>query len=663
MQEASFAPEEIPLFQSLTSGEINLLRERVHLRAFKPGVPLLEEGQDAPGLYVIRSGLLAAIVRDDAGRERELTRLGKGECVGEMALMTGEPCSATVCAITDTEAWFIERKDFVDLVDHCPGLWRNLGRILSQRLVRTSRHLAAQSLTNTVALTMACPEEEAGALAVAIAASLARQAGKRTLLVDGRGGSTRPASDFVPGKPAPSLWEVLHKRSLLREHEAAPDRANGLSGARVATLCDEGGRRPTEEESLTALEWLRPLYDYTLLLLPRPPADPWPILLDRVRSIVTIVAEEEVAGFLPWLDRLCRSSEAQGKAEVAIVAAGPPAASVKQAIEKRIGRPVRRIPKDSTRLQQMLREKVPLTETHPELPFSQGVDRLARHIGEMEVGLALSAGAAKGFAHIGVLRVLEDDAVPIDYIAGCSIGAIVGALYAGGISLEGIERRLQGADRKVIRWTLPLRAIWSDAGLKELLREPGPTLQFQELRIPFAAIATDLATGREVVLRDGLVWRAVQASVSIPGIFPPTVISDRYLVDGGLVNPVPTQTVRDMGADIVVAVDLMSLTAPAEVTEGSRGGSARVPRRRAPNLVEMVWRSNEIMQGEITARSAATADVTIQPTVGRSRWSDFSRRGRSFIAAGEEAARDALPELRRLLPFLAPSPGPGGTSQ
>lgn len=657
MEETPFALEEAPLFQSLTSGEIAFLRERVHLRSFKSGAWLLECGQDSPGLCVIRSGLVAVIVRDDAGLERELASLGKGECVGEMALMTGEPCSATVRAITDTEAWFIERRDFVDLVDHCPGLWHNLGRILSQRLVRTSRHLGAQPSTNIVALIVACPEEEAAALAVAIAASLAHHTGGRTLLVDARGGSVRPASDFAPGKPAPSLWNVLHNRSLLKEHETAPDRAGGSSGARVATLCDEDGHRPTDEESLTALEWLRPLYDYILLLLPRPSAEPWPVLLDRARSIVTVVAEQEVAGTLSWLDRLCRSPEAQGKVEVAIMGVQPLTSSVKQAVEERTGRPVRRIPKHGSLLQQMLREKARLTEARPELPFSVAIGRLARHIGEMEVGLVLGAGAAKGFAHLGVLRVFEENDVPIDYIAGCSIGALVGALYAGGMTLAEVEQRMQGADRKFIRWTLPFTSIWSDAGLRQLLREPGPTVEFQGLATPLAAIATDLATGREVVLRDGLVWRAVQASLSIPGIFPPTVIRGRYLVDGGLVNPVPTATVRDMGANIVVAVDLMSPTGQAKVTASPPRGSAR-PRRRAPNLVEMLWRSTEIMQGEITARSAATADVTIQPKVGRSRFSDFSHRGRKLVAAGEEAARAALPELRGLLPFLA---GPGGS--
>ena len=663
VQETSLALEEIPLFQSLTASEIASLRERTQLRSFKSGAVILECSQDSPGLYAIRSGLVSVIARDHAGLERELTCLGKGECIGEMAFMTGEPCSATVRAITDTEAWFIEGSDFADLVGRYPGLWQNLGRILSQRLARTSRHLATQPSTNTAALIVACPEDEAAALAIAVAASVARQTGKRTLLVDARGGSTRPASDFAPGKPAPSLWEVLHKRSLLREHEAPPDRANGLSGARVTTLGNEVGRRLTEEESVTALEWLRPFYDHVLLLLPRPSAELWPVLLDRSRSIVAVIAEEEVTDALPWLDDLCRASETSGKVEISIISASQPSSSVKRAIKQRFRRPLRHICKDSSLLRQMLREKVPLTEARPELPFSRSVDRLARHIGEMEVGLALGAGAAKGFAHIGVLRAFEENAVPVDFVAGCSIGAIVGALYAAGAPLPEIERRLQGADRKFIRWTVPLRAIWSDAGLRQVLQEPGLPRQFDDLAIPFAAVATDLATGCEVVLTEGLLSRAVQASVSVPGIFPPTFIADCCLVDGGLVNPVPTRTVRDMGANVVVAVDLMSPTAQADVTKGAPSNSTRASPRRPPNLVEMLWRSAEIMQGEITTRSAATADVTIQPKVGRSRWSDFSHRGRDFIAAGEKAARDALPELRCLLPFLTSSLGPGGSDR
>jgi CRP-like cAMP-binding protein len=268
MREPSADLSEAPLFECLTPGEIALLREKVHLRAFKPEACLLECGQDSPGLYVIRSGLVAVLLRSGGGQERQLARLGAGECVGDMALMTGEPCSATVRAMTDAEAWFIERDDFLNLVDHCPGLWRNLGRIMSQRLVRASRHVAAQPLPNTVALIMASPEEESTALSVAIAASLARQTAGRVLLIDASGCSVLPASAFTVGKPTPSLWEILREPSLLKWHEGAPDRANGLSGARIATLGDQDGHPLSEADSLTALEWLSPLYDHILLRLP-----------------------------------------------------------------------------------------------------------------------------------------------------------------------------------------------------------------------------------------------------------------------------------------------------------------------------------------------------------------------------------------------------------
>jgi NTE family protein len=265
----------------------------------------------------------------------------------------------------------------------------------------------------------------------------------------------------------------------------------------------------------------------------------------------------------------------------------------------------------------------------------------------------LGAGAAKGFAHIGVLKTLEEHQIPVDYVVGCSIGAIVGAMYAGGLPFAEIEERMQGADSKVRRWHLPLRSVWSDAGLKELLRDPAPTARFRDLQTAFAVVATDVATGREIVIRKGLIWRAVQASASVPGIFPPALIQNRHLVDGGLVNPVPSQTVRDLGADIVIAVDLMSPSARTHHIYGpvknSRGSSP------VPNLVEMLWRANEIMQEEVTLRSAATADITIEPRLGRVRWSDFSHRGKEFIALGEQATLEKLPELERLLPSIAPT--------
>jgi len=652
LQRASLVLEEAPLFFSLAPREVAFLRERVHLRSFEPGAQLLVADEHSPGLYVIKSGLVSVAVQCDEASEQEIARLGSGECVGEMSLMSNVPCSATVRAVTESEAWFIERADFADLVEHCPGLWRNLCRILSHRLAHTSQRLGTEPSTRIVALALAYPQEEASALAVAIAVSLARQSGKRILLVDTRPG--HPASAFVLGKQLPGLGDLLRDRSLLGEHKLAVGQNDCPSGIRIAPVCCEDGSGPSADETLIALEWLRPFYDCIFLLLPAPPSESPFFSLDGTHFVLAVVPQGQTSIVLPWLSCRCSPAPEGNRIDVAIVGGDELAPSAKRSIEEGVAARIRWLPEHGGVLHRMLRERKATTHACPESPFSRALDSLARRIAGIEVGLALGAGAAKGFAHIGVLKVLKDNNVPIDYVAGCSIGAIVGALHAAGRPLAEIERRLQNADRKLMRWTLPLRAVWSDAGLRQLLKDAGPTMKFQDLPTPFAAVATDLASGREVVLRSGLVWLAVQASASIPGIFPPTLIRGRYLIDGGLVNPVPTQTVRDMGADIVIAVDLMSpvsQAAPTGATSASMGSSSAAT-KRAPNLVETLWRSTEIMQSEITTRSAATADVTIQPKVGRTRWSDFSRRGRAFIAAGEEAATDALPELSRLLPFL-----------
>jgi NTE family protein len=253
---------------------------------------------------------------------------------------------------------------------------------------------------------------------------------------------------------------------------------------------------------------------------------------------------------------------------------------------------------------------------------------------------------AKGFAHLGVLNVLRSHRVPVDYIAGSSIGSIVGSTYAGGMLVSQLAGLMTGADRRFVRPTLPFRSISSNRGLKKILttcHERAPTAEFPELFVPFAAAATDVTTGQEVVLRDGVVWSTVLASISMPGVFPPVVHEGRVLVDGGLTNPVPGKTVREMGADIVIGVDLATTAQPDAPAEGSP---------RLPNIIEMIWRTMEIMLGEITSRSAASADVTIRPSTGHSHIRDFSRRGQEFVAAGERAALAALPEIATYLPSI-----------
>jgi NTE family protein len=646
MAEFGAALASATIFQGLSDQEFDYVRQQIVSHPFSAGDTLLETGRDAPGIFVIASGVVSAVVADDSGHEREVASLGQGECVGEIALMTGEPCSATVRAITAGEAYLLSRDAFLELVERYPGLWRNVGRILSQRLVRTSRHLSRPHLANTVTLLMDSAEDETAVLAIAVAHSLARQSGKRVLLVDARAGTAFPAAELARELAGPSLAQVLRDRPLLTQLE--PKSGNGaIADVRVTMVSGEGEALLSDDECMAALETVTPLFDF-ILLVQRHDVQALHSLMGRGRSALALITKSGTPDVPGWVAELLDSPSLRPRLEVAMLTGDRRASYVLEEIESRLGKAVVRLPVTAVTLRQLA--DAGSVASGQEIPqvARQVIDRLARQIGEIEVGLALGAGAAKGFAHIGVLKVLEQQHVPIDYLAGCSIGAIVGAMYAGGLPFEEIEARMQGADRKVRRWHLPLRSVWSDAGLKEILRTPYPTARFRELQTPFAVVATDVGTGREIVIRKGIIWRAVQASTSVPGIFPPTLIAKRQLVDGGLVNPVPSQTVRDLGADFVIAVDLMSPSARAHHISGPARNSQ--PRARVPNLVEMLWRATEIMQEEVTLRSAATADLTIEPKLGRVRWSDFSHRGREFIALGEQAASEKMSELQRLIP-------------
>jgi NTE family protein len=265
------------------------------------------------------------------------------------------------------------------------------------------------------------------------------------------------------------------------------------------------------------------------------------------------------------------------------------------------------------------------------------------------IGVALGAGGSKGFAHLGVLRVLRDNGIPVDAISGTSIGSIIAALYAAGFDLDHIQEGMRGADRVVRRWRLSRSAVWSDRGLREILEQAGAELRFDDLWLPFAAVATDLTRGTCLALTSGPLWPAVQASCAIPGVFPPVQIDESYLVDGGISCPVPVDAVRDLGADFVIAVDLSE--APAE---DAIDGLPWPLRGRRPHVVNVLGRVREVQRWQLDRYSVRAANVVIRPGLGRWRWRDFSRNADAYAIAGERAALQALPAIRELMRSVVP---------
>jgi NTE family protein len=288
-----------------------------------------------------------------------------------------------------------------------------------------------------------------------------------------------------------------------------------------------------------------------------------------------------------------------------------------------------------------------------------------------KIGFALGAGSARGWAHIGVLRALTESGITPDLIAGCSVGAFVGAAFAAG-RLDQVEAFALGIDR---RRMLGLADFGLRGGLikgeriNEVFREQFVESEFSDLPIPLAAVATDLHSGQEVWLREGKVSAAVAASIAVPGLFRPVRHEDRYLVDGSVVNPIPVSLCRAMGADIVLAVDLGSDLVGRYVRDNDRltptgGFMSRVfprynptsdrhaePEVAPPSLIETLVGSINIMQLRI-ARSRLAGeppDVLLTPRLGHLGLLDY-HRAEVAIAEGRDEVTRMLPAIRNAIP-------------
>ncbi|HEX8653216.1 MAG TPA: patatin-like phospholipase family protein [Pyrinomonadaceae bacterium] len=262
------------------------------------------------------------------------------------------------------------------------------------------------------------------------------------------------------------------------------------------------------------------------------------------------------------------------------------------------------------------------------------------------VGLALSGGGARGLAHVGVLKVLEENGIPLDFIAGTSAGALVGGACAAGMStgeLEEIGRSLRWRD--IGRMTLSRLGVQSNARMEEYMRARLPVTRFEDLHIPFAAVATDLHTGSAVILSgEGDLPFAIRASCAIPGWYVPVIDEHgRQLIDGGLVANIPTAAARSLGADIVIAVDVNC--------EGAKFLG------QPQSAIGVLLQSMMVVQRTASAHQLMDADLVVRPKVGHIRWDEMTRAA-ELIKAGEEAARVTIERIRHLLEPAKGEPPP-----
>lgn len=617
------------LFEGIPAAELAAATEGYRRLHFPAGSVLIEEGSTLDAMFLIVIGVADIILTDARGEARHLRRVGPGETVGEISLVTGQPATATVRAATDIEAQAVTEEEFAALAAAFPRVYQNLTSILSERLVRANRRsLGGGPGRASILLDWGASP----LLAYALACSVAWHARQPTLLL------------VLDERPLPEPLATIARREVPgpfagddRPREA---RAHLMAQAPTGAFGGESLSRTMGE------------------------------LCDRYAHVLVLVSgEAPPPPFEPWLYR----------------GGVPPSPEGGEAKPERVARSLRMAPAGDTRLPPRgagseplytLRAwdratgqrtpdpdgvlPIPALEPRDEAALRDGVLPIdsaagkalgwaARHVGALKVGLALGAGSEKGYGHVGVLRALEAAGIPFDCLAGTSIGAGVAAARAAGHAPDQIAEMMDAIAASMFRPNLPIRSLISNAGLKAELRKRVGEARIETLRPPLAIVAADMLSRREVVFRRGLLWPALLASMAIPGIYPAQRIGEYVLVDGGVLNPVPCNVAAEMGADIVIGVRLQSLPPPRVRDEESQP-----PSGTPPTVLQVLSRSIEMTQSTIAIQAAAKATLLIEPEFSElGAWGvSHFREGRRYVEEGEAAAREALPRITAALPWL-----------
>lgn len=672
------------LFREMYPDEIATIVSHFQSVTYSKGALIIERGSWHGYFHIIVSGSVNVLLSEGDNRLPEIIvdHLGPGECFGEMSLITGELPAATVRAEQDTILWSLSQVDFTSLTAGNPRLLRNMSHILSNRLTQTNQHILSTSNRRaelvwlTMAQTAGINDPLQRSLAFHIVQALAERSHKRVCLLEMCSIEQAVGPHFAlrAEQVRPSLEACAESQSLFQRHKAPTISADGQRFPALTVLtdmhsCETATQAHQEEWSgpiLSTLHTLAAAYDY--LLIVTFPTTPVPILqvVEKLchRSYMLVSADGDALRHARSMlatasTRLPRSVFVSNVPEQPTIGAQDRYAAQlglrRQEAASEAAQLVRLLPASNDLLERCWHEHAALSRIMPAAALTKAVDFVARHISRQTIGIAFGGGGARGFAHIGVLKSLLKSNIPLDYVSACSIGSIAAGLHLLGKSLEEIEEAFLQIHRYVARFNLPWNSLLSNTSLKRQFIEQTRGKHFEDLTTPYTMVAVDLATNTGMMLDRGPLWQAGLASVALPGIFPPVIIGKHVLVDAGMHDPVPVGVLRRMGADILIASDL-SIERPNTYQSGhilarEEESVAKENTVRAPHIIDLLLRSYDMTMATIGMHSIREADLAICPKLHNIPLRQFAQ-GYKFVAAGFEAANEALPALRQRLPWV-----------
>lgn len=649
--------ESVPLLATLGKNLLQNLADHSEFITLKKNELVVREGEQGDGLYVVVSGRLQAYSQVKDWPERIYVRYGSGDWFGEVPLLSGEPHWANVRALNDSVLLKIPRDAFEEMLRNDPRVALAFTQRMGERMKQLREEKNRAKWSTIIALCSAVPGAGKTLLATNLVASLARETGEPVLMLDFSG--RQGGEPLLHCKPVAGL-NGLNLESLLIHHPLGYDRLNlKLTGDEremhvIAPFFGDLSKR----------------YKYVLVDLPNqtcPTVFECMIQSDHIYVVARNEAEHLSKTRVLLQDLKEHKHSVSPKARVILTAVGatvvPYVEHAKQRVGQEIGYLLRWIAEDEI-IESV--DGMPYVLRRPMEPYSLVVRRIAREMGNILVGLVLSAGGARGLAHIGVIRVLERAGVTVDVVAGSSMGALIAAAWATGYSADDLEKiamQVKGkrAFLSLLNPMFPGAGIVRGLSVTNFLNSMVNGLTFDDTMIPVKIVASDFDTVEEVVFEHGKLVDAIRASISIPGVFRPVFHNGRTLMDGGLASPIPVEVMMRSGVSRIIAVN----TFPTS-EEMKQYRQATIKRRKKPvhdlrsmhetgplfetptGIIKDYMRFLNATQARIALEACAKADVVVTPTVPDGFWYDFYNPER-YIERGEQAAEAVLPQLKELV--------------
>jgi NTE family protein len=658
---------EIPLFANLSKTEREIIKDRSEIIEYKKGQIIYEENSAPSAFYCLVSGRILIYTQNQLAQKSILEYLHRGKYFGIISLLTNEPHSVTAQAINDCLILVINKENFDFILNKIPRLAIDLSKTLSRRLKRKDIHQKTIFESTIVSVFSSHSQVGKTIYALNLGLSLKKETHKSVIILD-----------LLPEHKIHSLPQRL---------EIANPRVYNLSGPSAETapevkdfiLTNKFGvdlvcfhYQPDDELYTKRLLGIVSLLvnDYHFLVLDLPSfmdrsifnilnqsdlihilSSPEPIDLKRTANLIERLKaefnfpEEKINVIINEykLSKLTHEEQVE-ILEKSIFATLP---KIDFAVSDR------------------------LVSDSPDCEYAKAIRRVARKIGECMVGLVLGVGGAYGFCHIGVLRVIEQEKIPVDIIAGSSIGALIASLWATGKSSSEILEILKEFKEpkqvwRLIDLTFPRFGFIKGSKLQRFLKKYLNNKTFYDIRLPLKIIASDVKRKEPRLLDKGLLIDAIMASCAMPGVFAPFKSKEEMLFDGGVINPLPTEVLMGMGVRKIIAVNVtpsrndilcqyekikkeITVTLPEEIKKRKWYSlRQRFKDFFRTNVLDIIFSSIEIMQSEIAQKEAQLADIVLHPDTSGMYWLELHRAD-EFAKRGEAEARKNLDKIWQVI--------------